>query len=302
MESLFSLLSDYTLRIVALGSALLGITSGAIGCYAVLRKQSLIGDAVSHAALPGIGLSFLLIGSKNTEWLLLGAFITGWIATIIVLNIDLLSRIKYDNALAMILAVFFGFGLVILTYIQKIPNSNQAGLEKFLFGQASTLLRRDIIVMGIVSLLTLIPIMILWKEFKLLSFDATFTDTIGFSTKKLDLILTTLIVISIIVGLQTVGVVLMSSMLIAPAVAARQWTDRLSIMVILSSLFGATAGISGTIISSLVKNMPTGPIIVVIITIIAFISILFAPNRGIVFKKIRERRNKIESQSNGIRL
>lgn len=302
MESLFSLLSDYTLRIVALGSTLLGITSGAIGCYAVLRKQSLIGDAVSHAALPGIGLSFLLIGSKNTEWLLLGAFITGWIATIIVLNIDLLSRIKYDNALAMILAVFFGFGLVILTYIQKIPNSNQAGLEKFLFGQASTLLRRDIIVMGIVSLLTLIPIMILWKEFKLLSFDATFTDTIGFSTKKLDLILTTLIVISIIVGLQTVGVVLMSSMLIAPAVAARQWTDRLSIMVILSSLFGATAGISGTIISSLVKNMPTGPIIVVIITIIAFISILFAPNRGIVFKKIRERRNKIESQSNGIRL
>ena len=297
MELLFNLFSDYTLRIVALGSTLLGITSGAIGCYAVLRKQSLIGDAVSHAALPGIGLSFLIIGSKNTEWLLLGAFIAGWIATLVILNIDRLSRIKYDNALAMILAVFFGFGLVILTYIQKIPNSNQAGLEKFLFGQASTLLQRDVVLMGIVALITLVPMIFLWKEFKLLSFDVIFADTIGFSTKKLDLILTTLIVISIIAGLQTVGVVLMSSMLIAPAVAARQWTNRLFVMVILSSFFGAAAGICGTLISSSINNMPTGPIIVVIITLIALFSLLFAPNRGLIWKKIRDNKNKKEINS-----
>ncbi|MEG6523943.1 metal ABC transporter permease [Desulfotomaculum sp. 1211_IL3151] len=297
MELLFNLFSDYTLRIVAFGSSLLGITSGAIGCYAVIRKQSLIGDAVSHAALPGIGLSFLLIGSKDTEWLLLGAFIAGWIATFVILNINRLSRIKYDNALAMILAVFFGLGLVILTYIQKIPNSNQAGLEKFLFGQASTLLQRDVMLMGIVALLTLLPMIFLWKEFKLLSFDRVFADTIGFSTKKLDLILTTLIVISIIVGLQTVGVVLMSSMLIAPAVAARQWTDRLSVMVILSSIFGATAGICGTLISSSINNMPTGPMIVVVITLIAFVSLLFAPNRGLIWKKVRDNKNKKEINS-----
>lgn len=298
MDIVFNIFSDYTLRIVAIGSALLGITSGSIGCYAVLRKQSLIGDAVSHAALPGIGLSFLLIGSKNTEWLLLGAFIAGWIATFTILKINRLSRVKYDNALAMILAVFFGFGLVILTYIQKIPNSNQAGLEKFLFGQASTLLQRDVILMGIVSVITILPIILLWKEFKLLSFDPSFADTVGFPTKKLDFILTTLIVISIIVGLQTVGVVLMSSMLIAPAVAARQWTDRLSVMIILSSIFGAIAGIIGTLISSSVVNMPTGPIIVVVITGIAFISLLFAPNRGLVWKKIRGYKNKKEINSN----
>ncbi len=297
MELLFNLFSDYTLRIVTLGSTLLGITSGAIGCYAVLRKQSLIGDAVSHAALPGIGLSFLLIGSKNTEWLLLGAFIAGWIATLVILNIDRLSRIKYDNALAMILSVFFGFGLVILTYIQKIPNSNQAGLEKFLFGQASTLLQRDVMLMGIVALITLVPMIFLWKEFKLLSFDTIFADTIGFSTKKLDLILTTLIVISIIVGLQTVGVILMSSMLIAPAVAARQWTNRLFIMVMLSSFFGAAAGICGTLISSSIDNMPTGPIIVVVITLIALLSLLFAPNRGLIWKRIRDNKTKKEINS-----
>ncbi|PAB57143.1 metal ABC transporter permease [Anaeromicrobium sediminis] len=300
MDLLLNIFSDYTLRIVALGSALLGITSGAIGCYAVLRKQSLIGDAVSHAALPGIGLSFLLIGSKNTEWLLLGAFISGWIATFAIGKINRLSRIKYDNALAMSLAVFFGFGLVILTYIQKIPNSNQAGLEKFLFGQASTLLQRDVVLMGIVAFFTLLPIIVFWKEFKLLSFDPNFADTIGFSTKKLDILLTTLIVISIIVGLQTVGVILMSAMLIAPAVAARQWTDRLSVMVILSSILGAIAGICGTFISSSIRNMPTGPIIVVVITIIVFVSLLVAPNRGLIWKKIREAKNKKEINSNRI--
>lgn len=298
MEMILDLFSDYTLRIVALGSMLLGITSGAIGCYAVLRKQSLIGDAVSHAALPGIGLSFLLIGSKNTEWLLLGAFIAGWLATFFVLGIDKFTRVKYDNALAMILAVFFGLGLVILTYIQKIPNSNQAGLEKFLFGQVSTLLQRDVVLMGFVAMVSLIPVVLLWKEFKLLSFDPVFANTIGLPTKKLDFILTTIIVISIIVGLQTVGVVLMSSMLIAPAVAARQWTDKLHNMVLLSAFFGALAGMSGTIVSSSVVNMPTGPIIVVIITIIAFLSLLFAPNRGLVWKYIKDYRNKKELNSN----
>src|SRR5699024_10627021 len=146
------------------------IISGTLGTYAVLRKQSLIGDMVSHAALPGIGLSFLIIGSKNTEWLLLGAFIAAWIATIMVNTIHRNSRIKYDSALGMTLAVFFGFGLVLLTYIQKIPNANQAGLENFLFGQASTLLQRDIVLMGTVAVLSITIVILFWKEFKLLSF------------------------------------------------------------------------------------------------------------------------------------
>lgn len=298
MSILSELVSDYTLRTVTLGSILLGIISGTLGSYAVLRKQSLIGDMVSHAALPGIGLSFLIIGSKNTEWLLMGAFIAGWIATIIINIIHNYSRIKYDSALGMILAVFFGFGLVLLTYIQKIPNSNQAGLENFLFGQASTLLQRDVMIMAIVAVFTLIPIVLFWKEFKIFSFDPSFAEIIGFSTKKLDLLLTTLTVIAVVVGLQSVGVVLMSAMLIAPAVAARQWTDKLSIMVILASIFGALSGIIGTILSSSIPKMPTGPIIVIVITAIAFISLLFAPKRGLLWKKLRDYYNKRELNTN----
>jgi len=296
--TLSEILSDYTLRTVTLGSILLGIISGTLGSYAVLRKQSLIGDMVSHAALPGIGLSFLIIGSKNTEWLLLGAFIAAWIATIIVNTIRKNSRIKYDSAMGMTLAVFFGFGLVLLTYIQKIPNANQAGLENFLFGQVSTLLERDVIFMAIVAVFTILPVIIFWKEFKLISFDPDFANIIGFSSNKLDLFLTTLIVIAVIVGLQSVGVVLMSAMLIAPAVASRQWTDKLSIMIVLSSIFGAISGVIGTMISSSIPKMPTGPIIVIVVTIIAFISMLFAPKRGLVWKKVRDYYNKKELSTN----
>lgn len=290
--SLINVFSDYTLRIVALGSALLGAISGAIGSYAVLRKQGLIGDAVSHAALPGIGIAFLIIGSKNIEWLLFGAFVSGWIAIYMVNVITNYSRVKYDSALGTILSVFFGLGLVILTYIQKMPDSNQAGLEGFLFGQASTLLKRDVVVMGIVGGLIILIVFLLWKELKLLAFDPEFCQVSGFSVGKLDLILITLIVVAIVIGLQTVGVVLMSAMIIAPAVAARQWTDKLSVMVVLASIFGAISGLIGTVISSSTKNLPTGPIIVVIISAISLISLFIAPSRGIIWKKLRDGNNK----------
>lgn len=298
MDIIISFLSDYTIRIVALGSLLLGLISGTLGSFSVLRKQSLIGDMVSHAALPGIGLSFLIIGSKNTEWLLLGAFLAGWIGTIIINIVHKNSKIKYDSALGMILSVFFGFGLVLLTYIQKLPNSNQAGLETFLFGQASTLIQRDVVIMGIVAVLTIVPVILLWKELKLLSFDPDFCNIIGFSTKKLDFLLTTLIVIAVVVGLQSVGVVLMSAMLIAPAVAGRQWTNKLWIMVVLSSIFGALSGITGTILSSSIPRMPTGPIIVIVVTFIAFFSMLFAPKRGLVWKQIKDYYNKRDLDTN----
>ena len=136
MEALIMFFSDYTIQIVSMGSALLGIVSGVIGSFAVLRKQSLLGDVVSHAALPGIALAFLLVQVKDTSVLLIGALIAGLLATGVVHVIDKYSRIKFDSALALVLSVFFGTGLVLLTYIQKIPNANQAGLDKFIFGQA----------------------------------------------------------------------------------------------------------------------------------------------------------------------
>ncbi|MCT4598166.1 MAG: metal ABC transporter permease [Vallitalea sp.] len=292
MIDLGIIFTDYTLQIVSLGSALLGIISGVVGSFAVLKKQSLLGDAVSHAALPGIALAFILSGSKNTLILLIGALLTGLLATWIVGLINKHSRIKFDSALALILSVFFGMGLTLLTYIQKIPNANQAGLETFIFGQASTLLKRDVKIIFIVGIVIIALIVIFWKELKILSFDNDFARSIGFSTKILDFLLASLIVTTIIIGLQTVGVILMSAMLVAPGVAARQWTNKLSIMVVLASIFGALSGILGTILSSSIENMPTGPSIVLVISIIVFVSIFFAPNRGLLWKKIKEYNNR----------
>jgi manganese/zinc/iron transport system permease protein len=139
-EVLTDLAFDHTLRTIALGAAMLGIVSGALGTYAVLRKQSLLGDAMSHAALPGIALAFLLTGSKQPFALVLGAAVAGWLGTLLIMAIVRTTRIKYDSALGLVLSVFFGVGLVLLTFIQRRPDASQAGLDRFLFGQAASLL------------------------------------------------------------------------------------------------------------------------------------------------------------------
>ncbi|MDF2869186.1 MAG: hypothetical protein K0R05_761 [Anaerocolumna sp.] len=292
MENLIYLLQDYTFQTVALGSAILGLISGVLGSFAVLRKQSLLGDGVSHAALPGVVLAFILTGSKDTEVLLLGALIFGLLATLFMISIVKHTRIKFDSALALVMSVFFGLGLVLLTYVQKIPNSNQAGLKRFIFGQASTLLKRDVYFMIICGIILLAVIILFWKEFKLYIFDSEYARSLGFPAQKLNLLLSFLIVMAIIIGLQTVGVILMSAMLIAPAVAARQWTNRFWVMVSLSALFGAISGISGTVASSLTTKLPTGPAIVVIVSTIVIFSVLFAPGRGIVQKLLHQKKLK----------
>lgn len=287
------LVNDYTLRTVALGAAVLGIVAGALGCFAVLRRQSLVGDAMSHAALPGIALAYMLTGSKDNLVLLLGAALAGWLATLAVISIVRTSRVKFDSALGLVLSVFFGFGLMLLTFIQRKPDASQAGLDKFLFGQAATLIEDDVITMAALAAVALGILLLLWKEFKLLSFDQDFAATIGHPVRLLDVLLTTLIVIAIVVGLQAVGVVLMSAMIVAPAAGARQWTNRLGVMVLLAAAFGAGAGVTGATLSSTTERLPTGPTIVVCASVIVLVSLLLAPNRGLVWAWfVRRRRRK----------
>ncbi len=283
--------TDYTLRTVSLGAALLGIVSGGLGSFALLRKQSLMGDAMSHAALPGIALAFLFTGSKAPLVLLLGAAIAGWLGTWFVMQVIRKTRVSQDSAMGIVLSVFFGLGLVLLTFIQKLPTASQAGLDKFLFGQAATLMEKDVITMAVLGLPALLLMGVFWKELKLLSFDREYGDTLGFAMQKMDLLLTAMLVVAIVIGLQTVGVVLMSAMVVAPAAAARQWTDRMGGMVVLASLFGAISGVSGAVLSATMENLPTGPTIVVVLSVVVFGSMIFAPRRGLLFNYVRSRRN-----------
>ncbi len=273
------IIHHYTICIVILGTCLIGITAGIVGVFALLRKQSLLGDAISHAALPGIALAFLLTYSKNPVLLLAGGAISGCIGTACTIVITQTTRLKLDTTLGMILSVFFGCGLILITALQKLPIAEQGILTKFIFGNASTLLLSDICVVSTVCIIILGTLFLFWKEFSLISFDAQFAHTLGYPVMFLDCLLTGLLVLTICTGLQTIGVMLMSSMLIAPAAAARQWTNRLGSMIMLAATIGAGATLSGALISNCINHMPTGPTIVVLLSISVCISFCLAPQR-----------------------
>jgi len=294
MSVFVALFTDYTLRNVALGSALLGVVSGVLGCFAVLRRQGLIGDALAHAALPGICIAYLLTGTKAPLVLMLGAAVSGWVGMWALLQLVRHTRIKEDAALGIVLSAFFGFGVLLLTFISRRNDANQAGLDKYLFGQAATLTAEDTGAMAALGAIALALVVVFFKELKLLAFDAEFAASLGFNTQALNLLLTTLTVVAVVIGLRTVGVVLMAAMLIGPAVAARQWTNRLNAMCALAALFGALAGVSGALISASESRLPTGPMVILSMTAIAMFSVLFAPARGLVWEQLRLMRHRAQ--------
>jgi manganese/zinc/iron transport system permease protein len=274
---------------VLLGATMLGALGGTLGSFALLRRQSLLGDALAHAALPGVCIAFLLTGSKSPLPLFLGALVAGLIGSLLILATVRWSRIKEDSAIGIVLSVFFGFGIVLLTYIQKLPTGNQSGLDKYLFGQAATLVKEDLQVMAVLGAIVLTAVIFFYKELKLLSFDPGFGASLGLPMRRLEVLLTLLLVVVVVVGLQTVGVVLIVATLITPAAAARQWTDRLGGMVILSAGIGAVAGVIGSIASASVPRLPTGPVIVLVSSGVLILSLLFAPRRGLLRAFLRER-------------
>lgn len=281
---------DFTLRVVMTGSALLGLISGALGTLAVLRRQGLVGDAVSHAALPGIVLAFLISGSKAPVVLQLGAAVSGTLALLWVQAVLRTTRVRFDTALGMALAVFFGMGVVLLSFAQHTAGVAQAGLDRFLFGQAATLLRTDLVVMAVAGATVFALVVALWKELKLVLFDADYARALGLPVRQLETLLIAVLVVAIVIGLQTVGVVLMSAVLVAPAAAARQWSSRYGRVFLLAGFFGLLSGATGAWLSSLAPRLPTGPIIVLLLTLFAIISLFIAPERGLFWQYWKRQR------------
>jgi manganese/zinc/iron transport system permease protein len=301
MNTLTDFLSfaDPNIRFVVIGAVLLTASSAIVGTFTFLHKKSLVGDAIAHAVLPGICLGFILSGTKNPAYLIVGAFITGWLSLVAVEFITRRTRIKEDTAIGLVLSVFFGIGIVMLTVIQKSGNAAQSGLDHFLFGKAAALVGEDLMVFGTVAVILLLCVFLLFKEFSLLAFDKAYAQSIGLPVRRIELVLTSLIVLAVVIGIQAVGVVLMAAILITPAAAARFWTHRISVMVLLASLFGAFSGLAGAYISYIAPAMPTGPWIVIVISTIAFISFFLAPRRGVISRMIRQRaiRRTINSEN-----
>lgn len=276
-----------TLRNVLLGSSLLGVTGGVVGTFAVLRRQSLLGDALAHAALPGVCLAFLLTGAKSPWTLFAGALVAGIFGALFVLLIVRGSKVKEDSAIGIVLSVFFGVGIVLLTYIQRLPGGHQSGLNTYLFGQAATLLAGDIVIMAVIASIVLLLVFVFFKEFKLLAFDREFGASLGFPMRRVEVLLTGLLVVVVVIGLQTVGVVLMVATLVTPAAAARQWTRGLGSMLVVAASIGAVSGAVGAVASSVVERLPTGPTIVLVSSAALVLSLVLAPERGFLWSSLR---------------
>jgi len=284
--------SDANIRFVTAGTVLLAVSSSLVGCFTFLRKRTLAGDVVAHSILPGICLSFLIFESKNPLILLTGAFITGWLSIIGVDYIVKNTKLKEDAALALILSVFFGIGIFLLTAIQHTDMANQTGLDKFLFGKAASLVGEDVLIFGFFGFVLIFLVYFFFKELTLLTFDKNFAKTSGLPVSFLETLLSTLTVMAVVVGIQAVGVVLMAAMLITPASAARYWTDNLKFMLVLAASFAAFSGVSGAFISYTAPGMATGPWMVLILSLIAFASFIFAPGKGIVHRWLIQKRNR----------
>ncbi len=285
---------DPNIRYVVFGSVLLASSAAIVGTFIFLKKKALVGDAVAHSVLPGICVAFLIAETKNPFILVLGAFVSGWISLVLLDYIVAKSKIKEDTAIGLILSVFFGLGILMLTIIQHSGMAGQSGLDSFLFGKAAALVGNDLVVFSSISILIMAVVFILFKELRLIAFDTNFAVAIGFPVRSIELVLTTLTVLAVVVGIQAVGVVLMAAMLITPAAAARFWTDKLPVMLLLAAIFGAISGVFGAYISYVAPAMPTGPWIVMVISFIAISSFFFAPTKGIVIKSLLQRRFRMK--------
>ena len=284
--------SDVNVRYVVFGSILLCAGAAIVGCFTFLRKRALIGDAVAHSVLPGVALAFIMFETKNPLILIIGAAITGWISILAIDVITQKSKIKADTAIGLVLSVFFGIGILLLTSIQQSGSAAQSGLDKFLFGKAASLVGGDLITFAVVSTLLILTVIIFFKEFTLLSFDPAHARVIGLPVKFLEFLLSTITVLAIATGIQAVGVVLMAALLITPAAAARFWTDKLVLMVTLAAIFGGISGIAGSFVSYTAPSMPTGPWIVVVLSVIALFSIFMSPKKGMISRIISRRNHK----------
>lgn len=283
----------YNTLIVLCGVSLLGVCTSVVGCFAVLRRRALVGDALAHSSLPGVCLAYLLLGEKHFGGMLIGAFVSGLVGLSVLAFLKRYTRIKEDAGIAMILSVFFGAGVVLRSIIQQMPSSGRAGLDSFIFGKTAGMIEEDLYLIAGLSLGAIVIVALVYKEFKLVAFDPEFAAVQGWPARWLDFVMMLLLLAAIVIGLPAVGILLVAAMLIIPAASARFWTDRLFVMLILAAGFGVLAGVTGTIVSA-TKGMPAGPCIILVCAILFLASFLFAPGRGLIARSLARWRDRTE--------
>jgi manganese/zinc/iron transport system permease protein len=282
-------LSDYNTRVVVLGTTLLGVAGGVVGSFTLLRKRALMGDALSHATLPGIAIAFLIsvaagLNGRSLLILLGGATVTGVLGLLVVLLLRHSTRIKEDSALGIVLSVFFGLGVALLGIVQQTPQGHAAGLEGFIYGKAASISSTDAWLIAGSAGVSIVVCALMFKELRLLCFDAGYARSQGWPVAMLDVAMMSLVVLVTVVGLQAVGLILVIALLIIPAAAARFWTERLDHMVVIAAAAGAMSGLVGALASALLPNLPSGAMIVLVAGVVFVLSMLLGTSRGVLVR------------------
>lgn len=266
-------------------SVLVGIACGVLGCFVVLRRMALIGDALSHAVLPGVVIAFMLTGNTGIIGLFLGALIAGLVTAGLIRLVSQYSRTKEDSSIGIVFTAFFAIGIIL---ISSLGRGTHFDLQCFLFGDPLAVGLDDLKMMAVVTPTVLIVIVLLYHPLKLASFDPVVAATMGISVTAIHYLLMGLLSATVVAGLKTTGVILVVAMVITPASAAYQLTNRLWIMLLLAGVFGATAGAAGMSVA-FITNSPTGPAMVLVATIIFGATMLFSPGHGLLFRTLRQR-------------
>lgn len=284
---------------VVWGAILLGITCGLLGCFIVLRRQSLLGDAIGHAVLPGVCVGFLAAGTRSTPALLLGALVAGLLAAALIGLLQRTTKLKSGECMGVAFTGFYGLGIVLLKYIQNSGRTGQSGLDKFLFGQIVGISFADVMYMFAISAATILLVIIFWRRLAVSSFDESFAFSIGIPVRAIHYLLTALITVAIVISIQAVGVVLVAAMLVTPAATAYLLTDRLGRMALLSAIFGALAGVVGAFLSLLGEDLPTGAFMVLGASLLFALAFLLSPRHGVLPRLLRlwERRRRTQAEN-----
>jgi len=279
---------------VLIGTGVIGLMTGAIGVFSFLCKKTLVADAISHAVLPGVCLGFMFAQEKDPFALMLGAIIFGWLSVWLIELISTKSKLSEDAAIAIVSTFFFAIGSVLLSMISKSGNTEQSGLKSFLFGNAATMNNFDVQLFIVASIVVIGLIIVLFNPLKIVAFDPSFAQVKGIKVGFLTVLLSVLTVLTVAIGIQAVGVVLMSALLIAPAATARYWTNRLAKMILLASLIGGFSGVFGVIFSTVGSDMPTGPWIVTTLFLFTITTLLFAPKKGWLSIRSINKQNRLK--------
>jgi manganese/zinc/iron transport system permease protein len=270
----------------------LGAAAGMVGSVAYFKRQNLMSDALSHAALPGVVLAFIVLGEKQLLFLMLGAAISALLGAFFIQMITSATRISQDTAMGMILSVFYGLGIMLLTLANRMSTGNQSGLDSFIYGQAAAMVRTDMYTMIVLAVAVIAVLFFLFKEWKVYLFDVAFAKGIGMSIKGMDLLYLIILVTTIVVGIQAVGVILIAALMIIPAVSARYWTKTFSNMLILAAVFGGLSGAIGTWITAIWSGLPTGPFIVLVAAAIFTVSLLLGKEKGLIIRYVEQQKNR----------